>query len=191
MEDIQVLRWIQDALHKDSQQAYGFLLKYYWNDVYGYIFSKVREVDTVEDLTIRTFTRAFRKLHLYSPEFRFKTWVITIANNMVKDHFKKCSRSIVVEHDRVVVAAGHEMSAEELLAREQQKEYIRLLIGKLKVNYRGVIELRYLKELSYNEISEELGISLDNVKVRILRAKKILCEWIVKDKKKTMIYHCV
>ncbi len=183
MKNTQILQCIKAALYKDSQQAYDFLLRYYWKDIYNYIFSKVKNTNTAEDLTIETFTKVFRKLDLYSPDFDFKTWMISIAHNMVMDYFKKQRKSIIViEQDEMPIVKDFEMSVEELVIKNQQKEHIRMFISKLKTNYRQVIELRYLKELSYNEISEELGVSLDNVKIRILRAKKILYDLIMKHK---------
>ncbi len=170
----------------NDQKAFNFLLDLYWDDVYGFQLKRVQNENDAEDITIQTFSRAFDKINTFDERFKFKTWLITISKNIHIDLLRKKKNSItqVISKDdkKVFQVLDESPSAEDKLITEQNLAKLLRDIKKLKPHYQKVINLRYFQELSYKEISKELNEPISNVKVKLLRAKKLLAE-IISSKK--------
>ena len=172
-----------DKAKKGDQVAFTFLLDHYWNEVYGFMLKRTENEIDAEDITIETFSKAFDKIATYNPEFQFNTWLIAIAKNVHIDLLRKKKSShfveITDEEDRQAYnVADSSPSAEDELITEQNLSRLLQFIKELKPHYQEVIQLRYFQELSYQEISEQLNEPLSNVKIKLLRAKKLLAEII-------------
>jgi RNA polymerase sigma-70 factor (ECF subfamily) len=168
-----------------DQVAFTSLLDYYWNEVYGFMLKRTENETDAEDITIETFAKAFDKLNSYNPEYQFNTWLIAIAKNVHIDLLRKKKSSLFVdlnnEEDSIAYnIADTTPSAEDKIIIEQNLSRLLLFIKELKPHYQEVIQLRYFQEMSYQEISEHLNEPLSNVKVKLLRAKKLLSEIIEK-----------
>lgn len=180
---------IQIENAKDGKQsAFKFLLDRYWNDVYGFQIKRVKDEYEAEDITIETFARAFDKICSFDPKYNFSTWLITISKNIQIDKFRSKNpthfpAATDASKDQIKKIADDALSPEDQLIREQNLAELLLNIKRLKPDYREVIHLRYFQELSYNEISETLEESLSTVKVRLLRARKLLAEIITTQDK--------
>ncbi|WP_276165747.1 RNA polymerase sigma factor [Zobellia alginiliquefaciens] len=172
---------IQKAL-KGSQIAYSTLLDTYWNGVYGFQLKRTENENDAEDITVQTFSKAFDKLGTYNKDYEFKTWLITISKNIHVDLIRKRKKSLETSgnQDAVKKVLDDAPSAEDQLIREQNLASLLMHIKKLKPHYQEVINLRYFKELSYADIAKELNEPINNVKVKLLRAKKLLAEVIRK-----------
>ncbi len=177
---------ITHQIHKarnGKQEAFKFLLDYYWNEVYGFQLKRIRNEHDAEDITIETFAKAFDKIHTFDGNYTFSTWLITISKNIQIDRTRKKNASIYshttdTSNEQVQKIADHAPSPEDKLIREQNLAQLLQYIKMLKPHYQDVINLRYFQEMSYNEISENLEEPLNNVKVRLLRARKLLAELI-------------
>jgi len=177
----QELQHIIQKAKSDSQSAYTDLLNLYWGDVFRFLNSKCNNDYEAEDLSIKTFSKAFDKLNQYNTQYAFKNWLLTIANNLFIDHLrsnKKTLQAVDIEKENIVIIADITPTAEDKLIQEQHLAQLLQLIKQLKPNYRKVIQLRYFQEYSYKEIAEELDESLSSVKVKLLRARKLLNELI-------------
>jgi RNA polymerase sigma-70 factor, ECF subfamily len=168
---------------KGDQTSFTFLLNHYWNEVYGFMLKRTENETDSEDVTIETFSKAFDKIATYNTEFQFNTWLIAIAKNVYIDLLRKknSSHSIEITDNENLQAynvADTTPSAEDELITEQNLAQLLQYIKQLKPHYQEVIQLRYFQELSYIEISEQLDEPLNNVKVKLLRAKKLLAEII-------------
>jgi len=136
-----------------------------------------------EDITIETFAKAFDKISTYNPEFQFNTWLIAIAKNVHIDLLRKKKSSLFVdlnnEADYLAYnVADTALTAEDELIKQQNLSSLLQCIKQLKPHYQEVIQLRYFQELSYQEIADELGEPLNNVKIKLLRAKNLLTDII-------------
>ena len=80
--------WVTQA-KKGDQKAFNDLLNYYWKDVYHFQLNKSNSDEEAEDITIKTFARAFDRIETFKDEFQFKTWLFTISNNLYIDHLRK------------------------------------------------------------------------------------------------------
>jgi len=181
---LEISRYIEKAKAGD-QAAFTFLLNRYWNEVYGFMLKRTENETDTEDITIETFAKAFDKIASYNPEFQFNTWLIAIAKNVHIDLLRKkkstLSLDITDEDDRQAYqVADTSLSAEDELIRKQNLASLLDCIKQLKPHYQEVIQLRYFQELSYQEIADELGEPLNNVKIKLLRAKNLLADIIRK-----------
>jgi len=177
---------IEKAKNGD-QVAFTSLLDYYWNEVYGFMLKRTENETDAEDITIETFAKAFDKIATYNPEFQFNTWLISIAKNVHIDMLRKKKSTLFIditdeEDNQAYNVADSSPSAEDQLITQQNLSQLLRFIKELKPHYQEVIQLRYFQELSYQEISEQLEEPLSNVKVKLLRAKKLLAE-IIKNKR--------
>ncbi|MBT8253307.1 MAG: sigma-70 family RNA polymerase sigma factor [Flavobacteriaceae bacterium] len=179
---------IKEAIKKakdNNQFAFSFLLDSCWNHVYGYLLKRTKNENDAEDITIQTFSRAFDKIDTYDERYKFKTWLITIAKNIHIDFLrrKKSSLSHETSEDeegRVYGIIDESPTPEDKIITEQNLAKLLRDIKKLKPHYQEVINLRYFQELSYDEISKKIDEPMSNVKVKLLRAKKLLAE-IIQD----------
>lgn len=174
--------YIEKARHGD-QSAFTYLLDRYWNEVYLFMLRRTGNEADSEDVTIETFSKAFDRIAQYNPNFQFNTWLIAIAKNVHVDMLRKRKSShaldISEEEDREAYnIPDTSLTAEDELIREQNLSRLLACIRQLKPHYQEVIQLRYFQEMSYQEIADTLGEPLSNIKVKLLRAKKLLAEII-------------
>lgn len=177
-----LLNKIRDA-KAGSQTAFNFLLDTYWNDVYGFQLKKTHNEYESEDITIQTFSRAFNKIDTFDENYSFSTWLIAISKNIHVDQIRKKKASIRSkttsqdeEHFHQIV--DESPSIEDKLIKEQHLEQLLADIKQLKPHYQEVINLRFFQEKSYKEIAAILDEPMNNIKVKLLRAKKLLAEII-------------
>lgn len=168
-----------------NQIAFSRLLDMFWNDVYGFQLKRTENENDSEDITIQTFSKAFDKIHTYDESYVFKTWLIAISKNIHIDLVRKRKKSLLDARSNAAVVAGTlevTPSMEDQLIQEQNLADLLRDIKKLKPHYQEVINLRYFNELSYADIAAKLNEPMNNVKVKLLRAKKLLSE-IIKERK--------
>ena len=183
---MEIKAYIEKA-KKGDQVAFTYLLDHYWNEVYGFMLKRTENETDAEDIAIETFSKAFDKIATYNPEFQFNTWLIAIAKNVHIDMLRKKKSIIFVEitdeeNQLAYYVADTTPSVEDALIIEQNLSRLLQFIKELKPHYQEVIQLRYFQEMSYQEISEQLNEPLSNVKIKLLRAKKLLAE-IIESKK--------
>ena len=179
---------IEEAIKRaklNDQKAFNFLLDAFWDDVYGFQLKRIENESDAEDITIQTFSKAFDKIDTFDPNFKFKTWLIAISKNVHIDLLRKEKRHLspgnLNSDDQVLQILDESPSAEDTLITEQNLAKLLRDIKKLNPHYQEVINLRYFQELSYKEISKELNEPMNNVKVKLLRAKKLLADIIQKS----------
>lgn len=166
-----------------DQKAYAELMARYKDAIYFMLLKMINNKTDAEDLTIEAFGKAFKNLSQYSPHYAFSTWLFKIASNNCIDYLRK-KRSNVISIDRNFVdekdtepqiqLRDETPDPEENLIRSQKAVLMRTIVQKLKPRYRTLIELRYFKEYSYEEISKELGLPLGTVKAQLFRARELL-----------------
>ena len=176
-----------DKAKNGDQMAFTYILDFYWNEVYGFMLKRTENETDAEDITIETFSKAFGKIAAYNPEFQFNTWLIAIAKNVHIDLLRRKRSSLFIEitdeeDHQAYNVADTTPSAEDELITEQNLSQLLQFIKELKPHYQEVIQLRYFQELSYQEIADKIHEPLSNVKIKLLRAKKLLAE-IIKSRR--------
>ncbi len=179
---------IQNHIEKaktGDQIAFTFLLDFYWNEVYGFMIKRTENEADTEDIVIETFAKAFDKIGSYNSEYGFNTWLIAIAKNVHIDMLRKKKSSLFVNNDDENDNYANSIvddspSAEDELIIEQNLAQLLLCIKELKPAYQEVIQMRYFQEMSYQDMADQLEEPLNNIKIKLLRGKKLLAEIIKK-----------
>lgn len=175
---------VEQAVNGD-QKAYAELLERYRDAIYFMLLKMVNNKSDAEDLTIEAFGKAFKSIQQYTPNFAFSTWLFKIATNNCIDFIRKRKANIIsIDHPTEDVEGVSSSPAsnllsggldpEENLIKHQNIQLIKEVVSKLKPRYRKLIELRYFKEYSYEEISDELELPLGTVKAQLFRARELL-----------------
>jgi RNA polymerase sigma factor (sigma-70 family) len=172
---------------KGNEKAFASLMNRYRDSIYYMLLKMVNNPSDAEDLTIEAFGKAFRNIDSYTPRYAFSTWLFMIATNNCIDFVRKKQSSPVPldQGNEVMDDLTHNIQSdlpdpEETLINEQKIATLRNIVNQLKSPYREIIELRYYKEYSYEEIASELNIPLGTVKAQLYRAKTLLSNIFLK-----------
>jgi RNA polymerase sigma-70 factor (ECF subfamily) len=180
-EQEHILIHIKNAQAGD-QHAFRSLLDLHWNKLYGFLLHRVENENDAEDICLQAFSKAFDKIDSFDSDFQFNTWITTIAKNLHVDLLRKQRVETKItsqtEQQAAESVADDTLGPEDMLIRSQNLSKLLNQVKQLKPHYRSVIQLRYFQECSHKEIATQLGLSISNVKVRLLRAKKLLAEII-------------
>ncbi len=174
---------VKAALQGD-EKAFARLLNRYKDAIYFMLLKMVNNRSDAEDLTLEAFGKAFKNLHQYSPTYAFSTWLFKIASNNCIDFLrKKKGVNVPIEKDdsensETVKLKSKELNPEERLIRQQKAILLRNVVRKLKPRYQVLVELRYFREFSYEEIAKELDLPLGTVKAQLFRAREMLFKMI-------------
>jgi RNA polymerase sigma factor (sigma-70 family) len=172
---------------KGNEKAFGSLMNRYRDSIYYMLLKMVNNPSDAEDLTIEAFGKAFRNLDSYTPKFAFSTWLFKIATNNCVDFIRKKQASPTpfdnlqdsLENATINIQSDLP-DPEESLINLQKIAVLKEIVSQLKPRYKNLIELRYYKELSYEEISSELNLPIGTVKAQLYRAKTLLYNILTK-----------
>lgn len=164
-----------------SEKAFSSLMNRYRDSIYFMLLKMVNNTSDAEDLTIEAFGKAFRNLDSFTPDYAFSTWLFKIATNNCIDFIRKKQVSPTPidqfqdDMDSLTVNIQSDLpDPEESLINDQKIAVLRDIVNQLKPRYRRLIELRYYKEYSYEEIASELNLPIGTVKAQLYRAKSLL-----------------
>jgi len=164
-----------------DEKAFSNLLNRYRDSIYFMLLKMVCNSSDAEDLTIEAFGKAFRNLDQFTPEYAFSTWLFKIATNNCIDFIRKKQAAPVIfdqlqdDLDNLTINIQSDLpDPEETLINDQKIAVLRDIVNQLKPRYRNLIELRYYKEYSYEEIASELNLPIGTVKAQLYRAKSLL-----------------
>lgn len=168
---------------KGDQKAYADLMGRYRDAIYFMLLKMVNNPSDAEDMTIEAFGKAFKNIEQYTPNFAFSTWLFKIATNNCIDFIRKKRGNTVsldqtIDSDESITPSANIQSdtldPEANMINQQKVLMMRDVVSKLKPRYRNLVELRYFKEYSYEEISKELDLPIGTVKAQLFRARELL-----------------
>jgi RNA polymerase sigma-70 factor (ECF subfamily) len=174
---------VNSAVTSGDQKAYAELMNHYKDSIYFMLLKMTNNTDDADDLTIEAFGKAFKKLHQYTPDYAFSTWLFKIASNNCIDFIRKKKKNTYSidktydneEGSEIAQSIANEgLDPEEHFIKKQKVKLMREVVEKLKPRYRTLVELRYFKEYSYEEIASELQLPLGTVKAQLFRAREFL-----------------
>lgn len=175
-------------LQAGDDAAYDELVARYKDRLFTFIRYMVKERTLAEDLLQETFIRLWKYRMKYREIARFSTWIYTIAGNLVRSEMRRKSRDLRVD---IEPKEGEDRPAVELVDKappvdaqvhsRMTIERVRAAIDRLPEEFREVIILRELEELSYEEIVELISVPLGTVKSRINRARARLRELLTEE----------
>ncbi|MEN8746467.1 MAG: sigma-70 family RNA polymerase sigma factor [Polaribacter sp.] len=152
---------------KGNEKSLAVLINRHQQRLYSFIYSKVLNRDIAEDVFQDTFIKVIRTLKKgnYNEEGKFLPWVMRIAHNLVIDHFRKTNRMPAFknteEFDIFSVIGDGNLNAEKKMIQEQICTDVRALIEELPAEQKEVLIMRMYKDMSFKEISENTGVSIN------------------------------
>jgi len=147
----------------------------YYQRVRNFILSSVRDHWAADDLTQETFIRVQKNLHTLKDSSKLASWIFRIAHNLCRDHFRNLKRTSSNECE--LNEAGdvfREAFVQKRLEQDEMSSCVQDVVRLLPESFRSVITLFDMAELSHREIAEILDTTVENVKVRLHRARKEL-----------------
>ncbi|WP_439131591.1 RNA polymerase sigma factor [Polaribacter sp.] len=150
-----------------DETALGVLINRHQQRLFSFIYSKVKDKDVTEDVFQDTFIKVIRTLKkgTYNEEGKFLPWVMRIAHNLVIDHFRKSNRMPTFnntdEFDIFSVLGDGNLNAEKQIIQEQIFADVKELVNELPDEQKEVLIMRMYKDMSFKEISENTGVSIN------------------------------
>jgi len=160
---------VRDCLN-GNQSVYAELVRRHQDSAFGLAVSMTRNREDAEDMAQEAFIRAYNKLNQYNPDYEFRSWILRICSNRTKNLFRsRVNRRSVEEKHLNEGAVLQDAVAPDFQAVEDA-------LGTLPPKLGAPLRLKYMEGLSYDDISEVLGIGVSAAKMRVMRARKQLQE---------------
>jgi RNA polymerase sigma-70 factor (ECF subfamily) len=154
-----------------ARETFARLYDEYLDKVFRYIQYKVNNIQLAEDLTSTVFEKALANFSKYSNDRAlFSTWIFSIARNVVIDHYRVSRKRKALSLEEVTAQSSSNMSPEEEVEREDEREKLRVCLAKLSEEEQEIIQLKFGAELNNRQISKMLGVSESNVGTKLYRA---------------------
>jgi len=175
--------WVQDALEGNAK-AYEQLLLRYRQSLYHLVLKMVRNPDDAQDLTIQVFTRAFRYLSYFKPDYAFSTWLFRIATNCSISFIQRKKLQTVPLNGLPTPGKGasltdlpdYSLDPQQMLIRQQRIDLVQQVVNQLPSHYAHLVRLHYFEEMRYEEIAAMLKMPMGTVKAQLFRARALLRE---------------
>lgn len=178
MPDLEVVERVRNG----EKSLYEILMRRYNQTLYRAVRSYLKDADDVQDAMQEAYVKAYSKLDQYKGDAAFSTWLVRIGINEALQMLRK-QRTLHVYADPDVRAERlmqlpdtGQMNPEQRTIREEHRRLLEEAVDRLPEDYRAVYMLREVEEMSVAEVSQSLGISEPNVKVRLHRAKNMVKE---------------
>lgn len=150
-----------------DESALSTLINRHKQRIYSFIYSKVFDKDITEDIFQDAFIKVIKNLKLgkYNEEGKFLPWVMRISHNLVIDHFRKNSRMPKFDNSGEFsifsVLGDSSLNAERQIIKDQVECDLRRIIEELPEDQKEVLVMRMYKDMSFKEISERTGVSIN------------------------------
>jgi RNA polymerase sigma-70 factor (ECF subfamily) len=150
-----------------SERSLELLVGRHKQKIYSFIYSKVLDRDVAEDIFQDAFIKVINTLKLgnYNEEGKFLPWVMRIAHNLVIDHFRKGNRmpsfKNTEEFDIFSVLSDSSLNAEKQIIKDQIHFDVRRIVDELPDDQKEVLIMRIYRDMSFKEISESTGVSIN------------------------------
>ena len=169
---------------KGDEKSLAMLINRHKQRIYSFIYSKVLDRDITEDVFQDTFIKVINTLKrgAYNEEGKFLPWVMRIAHNLVIDHFRKNNRMPKFDNSGEFsifsVLSDGDLNAEKRIIKSQVEEDVRRLIEELPEDQKQVLVMRMYNEMSFKEISEKTGVSINTalgrMRYALINMRKII-----------------
>lgn len=150
-----------------DEKSLEILINKHKSKIYNFIFSKVLERDIAEDIFQETFIKVIKTLKngLYNEEGKFLSWVMRISHNLIIDHFRKSNRMPKFDasdgYDVFQFITDNAPNIESNLIKDQVVNDLQNLITELPDDQKEVLNMRFYRDMSFKEIAENTGVSIN------------------------------
>ena len=167
-----------------EEKALEILIHRHNQRITSFIYSKVMDRDVAEDIFQDTFIKVIKTLKkgTYSEEGKFLPWVMRIAHNLIIDHFRKNKRMPVFQgtddFNIFSIIGDEKLNAEKQLIKDQIDTDLNMLIEELPEDQKEVLLMRIYQDMSFKEISENTGVSINTalgrMRYALINLRKII-----------------
>ena len=174
---------VKDYMAGD-ENALAVLIRRHESKVFGFIYSKVSDKDVSNDIFQDTFIKVIKtlKLNSYNEEGKFLPWVMRIAHNLIIDHFRKSKKMPMYreteEFSIFSIMSDDSLTVENQIIADQVEVDIRRLVEELPLDQKEVLMMRMYQDMSFKEISETTGVSINTalgrMRYAIMNLRKII-----------------
>lgn len=174
---------VKDYMAGD-ENALAILIRRHESKVFGFIYSKVSDKDVSNDIFQDTFIKVIKtlKLNSYNEEGKFLPWVMRIAHNLIIDHFRKLKKMPMYreteEFSIFSIMSDDSLTIENQIIAEQVEVDVRRLVEELPLDQKEVLIMRMYQDMSFKEISETTGVSINTalgrMRYAIMNLRKII-----------------
>ncbi|MBU1008633.1 MAG: sigma-70 family RNA polymerase sigma factor [Bacteroidetes bacterium] len=177
-----------DRVLNGQVHAYAQLVEKYQDMVFTIVFRVLQHQHDAEDVAQQVFLKAFNGLQGFNREARFATWLYRIAYNTAISEQRKSGRNKLMKHDQSLIEKRASTLADEEIMEEDESLETMLMraLAQLKPDENALIGMYYTQSLRVEEISQIIGLSVSNVKVKLFRTRKKLEELIEKMRIQTV-----
>lgn len=172
---------IIDSVLRGNQSDYSIIIERYKNKAFSMVKRMLRNEQDAEEVLQDCFIKAYNSLNSFKGESKFSTWFYRIVYNTTLTRLSSKKRKTESEmssiEDHFDLKSDYDHKEHE---NEDLSEFIKGMVNQLPERYSAIIDLFYLNEMSCEEISKVMNISLSNVKVMLYRSRSALKELIVK-----------
>ncbi|AIG24633.1 RNA polymerase sigma factor SigW [Brevibacillus laterosporus] len=178
-----VERRLVERAKRDDREAFAELVEMYKDKIFQLAFRMVGNRQEAEDIAQETFLRVYANLHSYDENYRFSTWIYRIATNLCIDRGRKKKPQFSLDEEQggdlegldwYSRLASDEKTPEEKVVVQELQETVQAALTKLNPKYRSIMVLRYIEDLSLQEISDALQLPITTIKTRIHRGREAL-----------------
>lgn len=171
--------WEGDAIARCRQgdtEAFGLIVDHYRNWVFGHVYRWVDRKEKAEELAQEVFVKAFSQLRNFREQASFSTWLFQIMKNHCRDYWrsKEYRQGITESLDDLKRQPVLSAEAESRVSEQEESLKIRRALNSLPEIYQEALRLRYLSEMSYEEMAAALNKKTSNLKMRVARGLELL-----------------
>ncbi|MEL1244224.1 sigma-70 family RNA polymerase sigma factor [Flavobacterium sp. DGU11] len=171
-----------------DENALAILIKRHQSKIYGFIYSKVTDRDIADDIFQDTFIKVIKTLksNSYNEEGKFLPWVMRISHNLIVDHFRRNKKMPMhretEEFSIFSIMTDNSPNIENMIITEQVESDLQRLIQELPDDQKEVLQMRIYQDLSFKEIADLTGVSINTALGRMRYALMNLRKVIEKNK---------
>jgi RNA polymerase sigma-70 factor (ECF subfamily) len=171
-----------DLFQRGDGRAFDALVARYKDQLVNFAFRFVGDYDAADEVAQETFLRVYRNKHAYKPVAKFSTWIYTIASNLAKSEIRRRKRHSMFslsgrsrgDEEKEVELPDESSRTDGEAERALLAELIQKALDSVPAKYKEIVILRYVQEMSYEEISAITGLNPGTVKSRLNRARERL-----------------
>jgi RNA polymerase sigma-70 factor (ECF subfamily) len=180
IDTIQTDEQVAFLVQKGDKEAFGILMDRYEKKLFSYARKFLTGQDNIEDVVQEVFIKTYKNIKYFDISQKFSPWIYRIAHNTFVNALREKSKNPLRFFD-FDTFLGHQVYEDTMPIEKEQERMLKVIdqgLDKLSPDYREIIILYYIQNLSYKEIADVLHIPIGTVSVRLLRAKNALKKYV-------------
>lgn len=167
---------------RGDREAFAELIEIYKDKIFQLAYRMVGNRQDAEDIAQETFLRVYANLHSYDDSYKFSTWIYRIATNLCIDRGRKKRPDFSLDEETELGQgmdwysrlSSSEKTPEDKVVTQELQETVQGALSQLQPKYRSIMILRYIEDLSLQEISDIVKLPITTIKTRIHRGREAL-----------------